>query len=132
MAHTLALVQTWLHDLAAALERWRGRLPELLIAAFTLLDAHGVALASDREAGARAAERNHLVAVLHATPEAQLRRQYLQCAHASNQRLLAPDEAILCVLVADVLMQRAFGGDFSALISWYQHHRDAALALQPR
>ena len=129
MAHTLALVRTWSHDLAAALDRWRGWLPELLIAAFTLLDAHGVALASDREG---AGERHRVLTELHATPEAQLRRHYLRCAQASNERLLAPDEAILCVLVADVLMQRAFGGDFSALITWYQHNREAALALQPR
>ena len=73
-------------------------------------------------------DRARVVAALQAAPEADLRRHYLQCAFASNERLLAPEESILCVLVADALLQRAFAGDFAALIAWYQRNREPALA----
>src|SRR5262245_35379748 len=96
MAHTLALVCTWSQDAASLLARWRRRLPALLVTAITLLDAHGVAAASD--SGAWHTERTHFVAQLQATPDTELRRTYLHCADVSNDRLLTPDESILCVL----------------------------------
>ena len=107
-------------------------MPALAIAAFTLLDAHGVALAGDGAARSWRGDRARVVAALQAAPETDLRRHYLHCAFASNERLLAPEESILCVLVADALLQRAFAGDFAALIAWYQGNRQPALALQPR
>ena len=132
MAHTLALVREWSHGTWHALDRWRRRLPALLVTAITLLGAHGVAVAGDLEPGSSRVARTRVVAHLQATPEAELRRHYLHCAHTSNARLLTPDESVLCVLVADVLLQRAFAGDFAALVAWYQGHREPAVGLNPR
>ena len=132
MAHTLAAVCEWSHGTWHALDRWRHRVPALLVTAITLLGAHGVAAAGDLEPESSRVERTRVVAQLQATSEAELRRHYLHCAHASNARLLMPDESVLCVLVADVLLQRAFAGDFAALVAWYQQHREPAAAPNRR
>ena len=129
MAHTLAAVCEWSHGTWHALDRWRHRVPALLVTAITLLGAHGVAVAGDREPGTSRVERTRVVAQLLATPEAELRRHYLHCAHTSNTRLLTPDESVLCVLVADVLLQRAFAGDHRAMAAWAASQRDPHLAL---
>jgi hypothetical protein len=135
MAHPLALIcpsTRALHDGSGNRERCCRVLPALLVAAATLLPAHGVAAADDLRRLSPQAPRAQLVTQLQGMPEDRLRQMYLRCAHISNERLLDPDEAVLCVVTADVLLARAFAGDFAALIAWYQRNRDPVPVLEQR
>ena len=76
-----------------------------------------------------AAPRGKIIAELAAVPSGQLRQAYLACARESNQRLLDPGEAMVCAMVADTLLASDFNGDFTALIAWWQSHRDASIAM---
>lgn len=49
---------------------------------------------------------------------AQLRTVDLECDRLASQAILAPDEMILCALVADVLLQRDFGGVPERQLRW--------------
>ena len=66
-----------------------------------------------------------------ATPAAPAVLMSNSC-RGSQTHLLRRAAAVLCVLLADTLMHRAFDGDFAALIAWYQRNREPAGARPPR
>ena len=49
---------------------------------------------------------------------AQLRTVYLECDRLAAQAILAPDERAVCAAVADVLLQRDFGGVLELQMRW--------------
>ena len=54
---------------------------------------------------------------------AQLRAVYLECDRLAAQAILAPDESALCAAVADVLLQRDFGGVLELQLRWRHEAR---------
>ncbi|HEU0204585.1 MAG TPA: hypothetical protein VFR86_29590 [Burkholderiaceae bacterium] len=57
-------------------------------------------------------------------PEQQLKGVVLNCAREAATRVLGYDEAIPCSIAWETLKRRSFGGDFTALLAWWQAHRD--------
>jgi len=55
---------------------------------------------------------------IHRMPEIQLRKLYLRCARASEQRRLDGDEMFACSVGQEALLARYFRGDFEALQAW--------------
>ena len=50
--------------------------------------------------------------------DADLKRLYLRCAQASEQRRLSTDEITACSVGQDTLLSRVFAGRFEALLAW--------------
>jgi hypothetical protein len=61
---------------------------------------------------------SRFVAALRRLPEAELKAYYLQCSRAAMQRVLDSQEIALCSIGYEILLQKVFGGDFSALLAW--------------
>jgi len=59
-----------------------------------------------------------LVADLHRLPEQDLKAFYLQCNRAAMQTSLGSGGIALCSIGYEILLQRTFGGDFSAFLAW--------------
>jgi hypothetical protein len=51
-------------------------------------------------------------------PDAELKKRYLACSHASEQGGLARLEVRACSVVYDALLTRTFRGDYEALRAW--------------
>jgi hypothetical protein len=62
---------------------------------------------------------------------AALKRQYLECDRQASRQRLDPTSASQCSIVSELLLQRAFAGDFERLLVWWREARDAPQAVQP-
>jgi hypothetical protein len=59
---------------------------------------------------------------------AALERNFWLCERASMKYLLDLGTAAHCSVVYETLKARRFGGDFKALLEWWQANKDAQLA----
>lgn len=59
----------------------------------------------------------------------QLKRAYLRCDLEANLRPLTSSRAMGCSLLAEHLLQQAFGGDLDKLLAWWRTARDQELQL---
>ncbi len=59
---------------------------------------------------------------------AALERNFWLCERASQRTLLDSGTAAHCSIVYETLKARRFGGDFKALLAWWQANKDAQLA----
>ena len=59
---------------------------------------------------------------------AALERTFWLCEHAAAQSLLDLGTATQCSVVTEALKARRFGGDFKAMLAWWQANKDARLA----
>ncbi len=63
-------------------------------------------------------------AALTRLTSAQLREAYLECEAASSKYRISTETMAYCNLLADVLLQRDFGGDWDRQLAWWkQAHR---------
>lgn len=79
-----------------------------------------VLLASSATASAMPADR----AAAEEMSSAQLRAAYLACEQFASGGRLHPALMQACACVADVLLQRDFGGDFAAQLQWWRAARE--------
>ena len=63
---------------------------------------------------------------LRALPVDQLKKTYLDCDRQTQARLVPFADAADCSIVADELLARGFGGDFSRLLAWWRSERESA------
>jgi hypothetical protein len=56
-------------------------------------------------------------------PVAELKAHYLQCERAASRVVLDAGTAANCSLVYEALLQRAFDGDFAALLAWWRENK---------
>lgn len=90
-----------------------------ILAALLALGA-GAALASEpahRMLDVLAHEES-LQNLLETISESQLKESYLRCSDAAVAGALQSGEIAVCSIVYEQLLERAFGGDFMALLSW--------------
>jgi hypothetical protein len=59
---------------------------------------------------------------------AALERKFWLCEHATTQYLLDPGTAMECSVATETLKAQRFGGDFKAMLAWWQANKDAELA----
>ncbi|TFY99894.1 hypothetical protein [Ramlibacter rhizophilus] len=73
---------------------------------------------------------------LEATPVAQLRVIYLECARQSEVERLPIEVLAYCSEAADVLREREFGGSLDAQVAWWRsekaRHQPTPAALPRR
>ena len=67
---------------------------------------------------------SRLVAALYRLPEQDLKAFYLQCNRAATQTSLGSGDIALCSIGYEILLERTFGGDFSALLAWSRNQPD--------
>ena len=58
-------------------------------------------------------------------PLAALEKSFWVCDHAATTRRLDSGTAATCSSLYEALKQRKFGGDFKALLAWWQQHKEA-------
>jgi len=64
-----------------------------------------------------------------ALPEDELKSRFLQCEGSVMRTSLGWNDVALCSIAYQVLLERAFGGDFLALLAWWRsqpRHEDEA------
>jgi hypothetical protein len=61
----------------------------------------------------------------------ELKVAYLDCEHRASKALLDTADAARCSLVYEALKQRAFGGDWTRLLTWWHGQRPAPSAAMP-
>lgn len=59
---------------------------------------------------------------------AALERKFWLCEHAATQSLLDLGTATQCSVVTETLKAQRFGGDFKAMLAWWQANKEARLA----
>ena len=59
---------------------------------------------------------------------AALERKFWLCEQAATQSLLDPGTAMECSVATETLKAQRFGGDFQAMLAWWQANKDARLA----
>jgi hypothetical protein len=59
---------------------------------------------------------------------AALERKFWLCEHAATQYLMDLGTATHCSVVTETLKAQRFGGDFKAMLAWWQANKDAQLA----
>lgn len=69
-------------------------------------------------------ERTRVQAEFAQLSTACLKELYLRCSHGASQGLLGFGEATWCSFGHEALLKSEFGGDFNALLAWWQVHRD--------
>jgi hypothetical protein len=57
-----------------------------------------------------------------------LERKFWLCEQAATQSLLDPGTAMECSVATETLKAQRFGGDFQAMLAWWQANKDARLA----
>lgn len=72
------------------------------------------------------ADRNGTIAAFERLPEACLKRVLIACHREAGRRLLDLGSAAMCSMNYEALLRKSFGGDFNALMAWWQ--REGALA----
>lgn len=66
-------------------------------------------------------EPERLAAWFETRSEQELKDTYLRCAAVSTyERMLTPEESMLCVISADVLQKRSFNGDLNEQAKWWK------------
>ena len=60
-----------------------------------------------------------------------LKELYLRCSRESSKSLLGFGEASWCSFGHEALLNNEFGGDFNALLAWWQVHRDDPIGKYP-
>lgn len=76
-------------------------------------------------AQARAVESQPAKARLAAAASSSLERDYWACDYAATKRPLDTGDAIACSVIAENLKRIRFGGDFEAMLGWWQRNKDA-------
>lgn len=71
-----------------------------------------------QESGRALDHESRLVSALRKLPEQGLKDFYLRCSRAADEGSLGSNEIALCSLGYEMLLNRAFGGDFFALLAW--------------
>ena len=61
-----------------------------------------------------------------------LKRLYLRCAQASEQRPLGQEEIAACSVGQETLLTRVFGGRFEALLAWSDEQLTSAIEVARR
>ena len=64
--------------------------------------------------------------------EAQLKDFYLRCSRAAGERRMSGGEIAICSIGYELLLKRAFHGDFDALVAWSRRQDEAAQTGDPR
>lgn len=75
-------------------------------------------------AAAAGADDVHAAALRQLSDEG-LKTYYLQCSDSALQSALGASEIALCSVGYELLLQRVFGGDFFALLTWSRSQADA-------
>lgn len=73
------------------------------------------------------ADREGLLAQYEALPQSCLREIFRACSHASSRRLLDFGSAATCSFGYEALLKQGFGGNFRALIAWWNGERGTTL-----
>jgi hypothetical protein len=81
---------------------------------------------SSLEAVAVPAHGRSIAAHLHDLPPARLEAFYLACSDAALAGRLGHGELAVCSMGYETLLQRRFGGDFTALLAWSRRQAAAA------
>lgn len=68
-------------------------------------------------------DRTRTPARFEQLPEGCLKALVLRCSHDAGQRFLGHDDAAMCSIGYEALLRREFGGNFDALLTWWQAHR---------
>ena len=92
-----------------------------LSALAAMLIAGGLLTTSGVEAGESTRTSAHaarLVSAFRDVPEQELKSFYRNCSRAAVAGSLSSGEIALCSIGYEVLLQRAFDGDFRALLAW--------------
>ena len=74
-------------------------------------------------AGAPLANRVELLAQYERLPPSCLRSLFAQCSAAAGQGLLDFDSAATCSFGYEALLKQGFGGNFHALLAWWEGER---------
>lgn len=74
------------------------------------------------------AERSATIASLEQMPASCLKALFVECSDSADQWLLDLGSAALCSMGYEALLHKGFGGDFRAMMAWWQRDRDARLA----
>jgi hypothetical protein len=82
----------------------------LALSAPALAQAHLSGQAPDRQTGA--------IAAVQRLSESDLKAFYVQCSSAAMRRGLGGGDIALCSVGYELLLKRAFRGDFLALLMW--------------
>ncbi len=69
-----------------------------------------------------AGTRDPLRARIDSLSGSQVKQFYLRCSNAALLGRLDGNEAAVCSIGYDVLLERHFGGDFHALLAWSRAH----------
>lgn len=69
--------------------------------------------------------RGQLLATYERMPRDQLERVFMRCDAESSSNVLGFQEGVLCAMAWDALLQREFGGDVQALLTWWRAQREA-------
>ena len=56
---------------------------------------------------------------------AEIERGFWVCDRAATIDRIDSSTAMTCTSLAEVLKQRKFGGDFNAMLAWWQQHKEA-------
>lgn len=73
------------------------------------------------------AERSRVQAEFTQLSTTCLKELYLRCSREASQSLLGFGEATWCSFAHEALLKGEFGGDFNALLAWWQVHRNDPL-----
>lgn len=72
-------------------------------------------------------DREGLLAQYEALPQSCLQEIFRACSHASSRSLLDFGSAATCSFGYEALLKRGFGGNFRALMAWWDGERRTAL-----
>ena len=78
-------------------------------------------------AGDVLADRAGMLQQFERLPHACLKHIVRQCGEAADRTLLDLGDAASCSIGYEALLRQGFGGDFQALVAWWQAGRRAAL-----
>lgn len=73
-----------------------------------------------REPGPALDYESRFVAALRELPERDLKAFYLRCSRTAMQGSIGSNDIALCSIGYEILLKRAFGGDFFALLAWWR------------
>jgi hypothetical protein len=68
-------------------------------------------------------------------PSAELERIFWQCDYVASTFGMGLQEGAYCAVISDAVKRRKFGGDFAAMLAWWQQNKSieyAALAARSR
>jgi hypothetical protein len=68
-------------------------------------------------------DRASTLARFEQLPHACLKSEFMRCSREAEEGLLGGGEAAICSFTYEALLRRSFGGDFNALLGWWQGQR---------